>query len=147
MRSVFIDTNVLIYARSHDFPMKAAQARTWLSALTQANEAVISPQVVNEFVAASQRRYRSLPLEEIFERASALLPMCHAPLDAATTINAMSIQSQYGTSWWDALIVASAVRAGCRYIVSEDMQAGMRFGAVTIVNPFESSPDEVLRTH
>jgi predicted nucleic acid-binding protein len=73
--------------------------------------------------------------------------MCHAPLDAPTTINAMSIQSQYGTSWWDALIVASAVRAGCRYIVSEDMQAGMRFGAVTIVNPFESSPDEVLRTH
>jgi len=39
-------------------------------------------------------------------------------------------------SFFDALIVASALEAGARRLLSEDMQAGWRFGALEIVNPF-----------
>jgi predicted nucleic acid-binding protein len=49
MRSVFVDTNVLIYIRSPNLPMKAEQARSWFDVLTEQDEAVISPQVVNPF--------------------------------------------------------------------------------------------------
>jgi predicted nucleic acid-binding protein len=45
-------------------------------------------------------------------------------------------------NFWDALIIAAAEQSGCRWLLSEDFQAGQRFGAVTVVNPFERSPVE-----
>jgi predicted nucleic acid-binding protein len=138
---------VLIYLRVRDLPMKAARAAMWLRALTERNEAVISPQVINEFVAVSLRRFRTAPLDEIHGRARELIPLCHAPLDLSTTVVAMRVQSNHATSWWDALIVSSALAAGCRYVLSEDMQAGMRFGDLTVVNPFETEPQAVFKTN
>ncbi len=147
MRSVFIDTNVLIYLRDQDSPTKAGQAATWLRTLGERNEAVISPQVINEFVAVSLRRFRTIPLQEIHHRAHALIPLCHASLEVSTAILAMRVQTDYGTSWWDALIVSSALAAGCRYVLSEDMQAGMRFGDMVVINPFETAPQAVFNAN
>jgi predicted nucleic acid-binding protein len=45
-------------------------------------------------------------------------------------------------NFWDALIIAAAEQSGCRWLLSEDFQAGQRFGAVTVVDPFERSPVE-----
>ncbi len=45
-------------------------------------------------------------------------------------------------SYWDGLIVAAAERMQCAWLLSEDFQAGQRFGAVTIVNPFLVKPVE-----
>ena len=45
-------------------------------------------------------------------------------------------------SYWDALILASAEQAGCKYLLSEDFQAGRTYGEVTVVNPFQQSPAE-----
>ena len=56
----------------------------------------------------------------------------------------MRVQADYGTSWWDALIVSSALAAGCRYVLSEDLQAGMRFGDMAVMNPFETEPQAVF---
>jgi predicted nucleic acid-binding protein len=143
MRSVFVDTNVLIYARDPAFPTKARQAQTWLSALAAKDEAVLSPQIINEFVAVSLRRFR-VPLQEIHARACDLVSWCHASTDSATTLLAMRVQSEYRTSWWDALVVSSALGAGCRYILSEDMQPGMVFHDLTVVDPFASDPEAIL---
>ncbi len=46
------------------------------------------------------------------------------------------------SSWWDALIVAAAQRVGCRTLLSEDFQAGQKFGDLTVVNPFATAPPE-----
>lgn len=119
----------------------------WLTALAERGEAVISPQVMNEFVAVSLRRFRQATVEEIHASAHALIPLCLAPLDAATCVLAMRIHGDGAVSWWDALIVASASHAGCGFILSEDLQAGMRFGALTVVNPFETEPQAVLDTN
>jgi predicted nucleic acid-binding protein len=43
-------------------------------------------------------------------------------------------------SFWDALILAAAERTRCRWLLSEDFQAGRQFGDVTIVNPFQTEP-------
>jgi predicted nucleic acid-binding protein len=144
MRSVFIDTNVLIYPRDRASPTKAARAARWLTTLGERNEGVISPQVINDFVAVSLRRFRTTPLQEIHDRARQLIPLCHASLDVSTAILAMQIQSDHGTSWWDALIVSSALAAGCRFVLSEDMQAGVRFADMTVINPFETEPQAIL---
>jgi len=45
-------------------------------------------------------------------------------------------------NFWDALIVAAAEQSGCLWLVSEDFQAGQRFGAVTVLNPFQRAPAE-----
>jgi predicted nucleic acid-binding protein len=38
--------------------------------------------------------------------------------------------------FYDALIVAAAVDAGCEVLCSEDLQDGQKFAAVTVENPF-----------
>jgi predicted nucleic acid-binding protein len=147
MRSVFIDTNVLIYPRDKDSPTKAARAAMWIRALSERNEAVISPQVVNEFVAVALRRFRTVPLQDIHGSARELIPLCHAPLDGSTTLLAMRIQSDFRTSWWDALIISSALAAGCRYILTEDLQPGMRFGDMVVIDPFATEPQAVIKNN
>ena len=43
-------------------------------------------------------------------------------------------------SYWDALVLASARRLGCRWLLSEDFQAGRDFDGITVVNPFTDRP-------
>ena len=50
------------------------------------------------------------------------------------------LQDRHSLSWWDALIVSAAQVAGCGYLLSEDLQAGQRFGNVVVVDPFQSVP-------
>jgi len=109
--------------------------------LTARDEAVVSPQVINEYVSVSQRLFRAVPVGDVHARARDLLPLCRAPLVPDTTLLAMTVQTRYAISWWDALIVASALQAGCRYLLSEDMQPGMSFGDLTVINPFVTAPD------
>jgi predicted nucleic acid-binding protein len=60
-------------------------------------------------------------------------------LDLHTAARALA--EDHRLSFYDALIVASAIEAGCDIVYSEDMQHGRKFGSLTIVNPFlESAP-------
>jgi predicted nucleic acid-binding protein len=146
MPNVFIDTNVLIYMSDAGSPTKADRADQWVKALAKANRAIISPQVVNEYVAVSLKRFRSTPRADIYARARTLIPWCRAPLDGATSLSAMSLLDRYALSWWDALIVASAAASGCLHVLSEDMKTHARFGTVTVVDPFTTAPAALLNS-
>ena len=50
-------------------------------------------------------------------------------------------QDQFRLSWWDALVLASAL-AGCRVLLSEDFQHGQQFGEVRVSSPFRTAPKE-----
>ncbi len=54
--------------------------------------------------------------------------------------NAWHIQDQYGLSWWETLIVSTAQVAGCRYLLSEDLQGNQEFGDLRVANPFNTQP-------
>ncbi len=59
------------------------------------------------------------------------------PLEIDTYIEASDIRKRYNFSFWDSLIVASALQAGCRTLYSEDLNHGMIVGKkLHIVNPF-----------
>jgi len=45
-------------------------------------------------------------------------------------------------SYWDALILAAALRSGAAYLLSEDFQADRRYGDIQVLNPFDRSPVE-----
>jgi predicted nucleic acid-binding protein len=61
-------------------------------------------------------------------------------IDSQALRTAWSIEKRFSISFWDALVVASASLTGCAQLLTEDLQPGVRFGDVTVVNPFAVEP-------
>lgn len=129
----FVDSNVWLYAFIEGGDAnKSFQARS----LVQANDITVSTQVINEvcvnllkkvsFAEADVRR-----LVASFYRRYAVVS-----LGQATLIKASRIRGRHSFSFWDSLIVASAILAGVDVLYSEDMQDGFEIENVRIVNPF-----------
>ena len=142
---VFVDTNVLLYRFDDVQPEKRHAAEAWFAALWGSGTGRISWQVVFEFYANAGRK--AGVRVQIARQAVAQLALWNPePPTHAAIQRAWHWCDQAQTNFWDALIVAAAEQAGCRYLLSEDFQAGRRFGAVTVVNPFEHSPGEFLHS-
>lgn len=138
---IFVDTNVLVYARDASEVEKGARARAWMRTLWQQRTGRLSMQVLSEFyVTVTQKLTPGLPRQTARSEIEDFLSWRPLPVDAATLKTAWSFQDRYSLSWWDALIVASAQLAECRYLLSEDMQEGQVYGDVRVVNPFEHAP-------
>lgn len=145
MPSVFVDTNVIIYARDLNAPQKMAAAQAWLRALAPSRSMTISRQVINEayFNLAYRPRLKLAPgVARDFVRA--LEPFVRAPSNGQTLTDAWTIEDRYGLRFWDALLIASANAAGCGYFLSEDLNDGRVYGAVQAINPFRHAPEDVL---
>ncbi|HYQ91954.1 MAG TPA: PIN domain-containing protein, partial [Candidatus Competibacteraceae bacterium] len=85
---------------------------------------------------------RQLPSSMTAENAQRFLEQVLAPLwqivpSPALYRHGLDIQTRYGFSFYDALIVASALEAGCTCLYSEDMQHGQYLEGLTIENPFK----------
>lgn len=130
----FADTNVLIYAAvGQSDPIKAAQANQALRA-TQ----VISAQVLNEFVNVTRNKLR-LPWNEV-EGTLEAIRQAHfevLPVTYEIHVAARELSRHHNLRIYDACIVAAAIEAECDTLWSEDLQAGRRFGSLTVRNPFE----------
>ncbi|HEU5451456.1 MAG TPA: hypothetical protein VFU76_05695, partial [Terriglobales bacterium] len=59
-----------------------------------------------------------------------------ASISASILQRAWDVEDEYRLSFWDALIVAAAKASSCRYLLTEDLQAGQDFAGVVVVNPF-----------
>jgi predicted nucleic acid-binding protein len=62
------------------------------------------------------------------------------PLDDVVVESAWTVEDRFGLSWWDSLIVAAAQVAGCRFLLSEDLQHEQELDGITILNPFTAAP-------
>ncbi len=128
--SAFIDTNVLIYAQGTG--AKSDTARQVILA-----GGVISVQVANEFAAVLRRKFRldwGVIADALADVRAALGPV--RPLNVETHLNAVDLARSHDFNFYDALIVASALAAGCDTLLTEDLQAGRRIDGLTVVNPF-----------
>ncbi len=130
----FLDTNVLLYLLSAD-TRKADRAE---EAVAQGG--VVSVQVLNEFASVATRKL-GMSVAEVREALAAVRSLCAVvPIDERTHDVGLEIVERHGMPVYDAMIVASARLAGCRTVLSEDMQDGMRFeGALRVRNPFASA--------
>jgi predicted nucleic acid-binding protein len=61
-------------------------------------------------------------------------------IDQATVETAWAVESRYGFSYWDALVIASAQQQGCDYLVCESLQHGQQIDSVQVLNPFVIGP-------
>jgi predicted nucleic acid-binding protein len=128
--SAFFDTNILIYAQQDG--EKAERSRVLLS-----NGGKLSVQVLNEFVAVARRK-QNKDWSEIAEAIADVLVLADQPLALSFDLHiaARALAETTQLSFYDALIVASAIEAGCSTLYSEDMQHGRTIGNLTIRNPF-----------
>ncbi len=144
---LFIDTNILIYALDPAEPAKRAASADLLRRTIANHTLVLSPQNLNECYRVLSRRRRLVDEAAARTYLTYLMPWCIAPLDAQTTLKAWAVQDEAGLAWWDALLVASALMAGCRLFVSEDMQDGRVISGMRIANPFGAEFSKRVAAH
>jgi predicted nucleic acid-binding protein len=130
----FLDSNVLIYAALQP------DARSDAARALLAQRGTISVQVLNEFANVAHRKlHRSWA--EIAQALAAIRVLCQPPLPITVAMHeaALGIAARTGYQFYDALIIGSALDAGCTTLFSEDLQDGQVIGGrLTIRNPFAS---------
>jgi predicted nucleic acid-binding protein len=131
MSKAFFDTNVLLYLLSED-EAKADRAEALM-----ADGGVISVQVLNEFASVAIRKLR-MTYPEVRDVLAPLRELCAVePLTSQIHDLGLTVAERFGFSFYDALIAASALSAGCDTLYSEDFQDGQRIDeGLVIRNPF-----------
>ncbi len=139
----FVDTNVLVYCRDTSEANKQARALVWMAALWERLTGRLSFQVLQEFYVTV-----TVKLSPGFDQAHAevrdLLTWNPITVDGQLLEEAWRLQDRFQLPWWDSLIVAAALIADCRYLLSEDFQEGMEFGNLKVVNPFLNRPEDFM---
>jgi predicted nucleic acid-binding protein len=127
----FFDTNVLFYLLSAD-DARADRAEEELG-----QGGTLSVQVLNEFASVASRKL-GMSFAEIRETLAAVRALCKiVPISEETHDVGLQLAERYGLAVYDAMIVAAALLAGCKTILSEDMQGGQILeGRLQIRNPF-----------
>ena len=133
----FVDTNVLVYTYDLTAAVKQARAEALLSELWHSGQGCLSIQVLQEFFAVTTRKIRQiLPPDKAAAVVSDMAQWrVHSPV-AADVLAVIELAERHRISYWDASIIVSAQRLGCRTLWSEDLQDGGVYGDVVVRNPF-----------
>ncbi len=133
----FVDTNVLVYLFDRDEPTKQAVARGLLERVTSGMDLVISTQVLQEFYVTVTRKLR-LPLapQEAYEAVARFSSFSTVHIDPTLVLDAIRMSQQHQVSLWDALVIESALTAGCDRLLTEDLHHGWEIRSLQVENPF-----------
>ena len=141
----FVDTNILVYARDNSEPEKQSGAEQWLGFLWARELGRISAQVMNEYyVTVTQKLKPGLAKEQARADLRALAVWQPLEISAVLIESSWDIQDRYGYSWWDTLVISSALFLDCAYLLSEDMKHEQTIGNLTIINPFLIDCDALI---
>jgi predicted nucleic acid-binding protein len=133
---VFVDTNILVYAHDLSAQDRHAKAATIVENLWETETGVISTQVLQEFYVTVTRKIKNpLTPNEAREIIRNYLAWPVQINDTETTIRASEIEEKNSLSFWDALIVAAALRLQAKKIITEDLNHGQIIEGVLIENP------------
>lgn len=127
----FLDTNVLIYAFVDNSP------RHQVAKSVLAVGGVISAQVANEFVDVARRKLR-WDWDDVAEMLAEIRVLLGAPVAVTDETHraGFDIARRYGFRIYDGLIIAAARQAGCKVVLTEDLQHGQTIDGVLVRNPF-----------
>lgn len=138
-----LDTNILAYAEGVNGAAMKDVAVSIVDRL-HVDRTFLPVQVLGELFNLLVRKARFSP-----QRArSSLLTwqdtFASIPTSEAVMLAAVDLGTQHHFRIWDAVVLSAAVSAGCRVLLSEDMQDGFTWSGVTVVNPFSKNPHELL---
>jgi predicted nucleic acid-binding protein len=135
----FLDTNIFIYSFDHAQPEKKERSQALISEALQTGAGLISTQVIQEFFSVALGKF-VVPLKpedcKLYLQ-TVLAPICRVFPDEALYESALDVFKETGYSFYDALILAGALRGGAAILFSEDLSSGHQIGGVKVVNPFE----------
>lgn len=134
----FLDTNVLVYMFDETDAGKRRQAEALVNESLASGTGCVSFQVVQEALHVLIRRLGFVPEDARRTLEQVLLPLWQVNPSAALYQEAITLRGRYGFSFYDSLIVAAALEAGCTRLYSEDLQHGQQIQRLTILNPFAS---------
>jgi len=138
-KRIFIDTNIWIYAFLEQDFEKRNKIVNFLEDLYRNREIFVSVQVINEFHYVCLRKFQ-LEEKEIFEMVNGIKDIsniCEISFDTYNT--AYDLRTKNKLSFWDSLIVASALENGCSILYSEDMKHNQMIeNKLRLINPIKS---------
>jgi predicted nucleic acid-binding protein len=135
MTKFSLDTNVLVYAADRAAGEHHERALQILDMAVR-RKCVLTLQVLAEFFYVTTRKRMVARAEAAAQLRdwTTAFPTISADSTALWTALEFVVDGRFG--WWDALLLVTAERHGCEIVLSEDMQDGARFRALTILDPF-----------
>lgn len=132
----FVDTKLWAHRLDRREPAKSRRVGTWLKELAREHEIVVSTQVLIELRAVVTGKLKpALSPKEAGIALAALSAFEVVATDSNLVLDAHELAVTEQLSWFDALIVESAIRSRCDVLYSEDLADGRQFGALTVRNP------------
>ena len=132
----FFDTNILVYLFDAGAPAKQRRAREILTQHTLAGETLVSTQSMQEFYVVVTRKLATpLDPDAAYQAVRELAVMPSVRVDIPLILSAIQLSRSKRLSFWDGLIVQSALEGGASILYSEDMQDGQVFETLRIKNP------------
>lgn len=135
---IFIDSNIWIYFfLESTSPAEKEKYRKAVALISRLDSIFISTQVLNETANVLHRRYK-FSLKSIEVCVKKILSICEvAILNEQNTLHALTLMRTYSFSFYDALIVSTAIGSSCRFIYSEDLHHNLNVeNYLLIQNPF-----------
>ena len=134
---VFVDTNILVYAYDSSAGDKHKMAVELMRRLWASGDGIISSQVLQEFfVCVTRKIVKPLDVCTAKEIVKDLLKWKTVIVNGEILLEAIDILSVHKSSFWDSMIIASAIEGGARTILSEDLSNNQLIKGITIKNPF-----------
>ena len=134
---LFIDTNILVYAYDRSAGQKHILAVKIMEQCWEQGNGRLSLQVLQEFYVSVTRKIAK-PLDPQTARqivADMAHWRLHAP-ESSNLLQAIDFQQEFRLSFWNAMILQSAVHLGCEQLLTEDLSHGQKYGEVQVINPF-----------
>jgi predicted nucleic acid-binding protein len=141
---ISFDTNILVYATAAVPDAKALRARDLITRAMRAGWTILLLQTLAEFANVAIRK-AGIPIEDIrrtIDAWRAVLPIQAA--DDGDLAAALEAVRAHRLPLWDAMLWASAQRAGVRCLLTEDLQDGFVLQSVRFVNPFKRANDRLI---
>ena len=132
----FVDTNILVYAHDRSAGLKHQRARVLIEQLWHSGQGVLSTQVLQELCVSLRRKSNRAPSsDEMIRLIQDYLSWEVVVNGSDSVVEALQIEARYKVSFWDALILHAAEKAGAAVLYSEDLAADQSYGSTRVVNP------------
>ncbi|WP_442581583.1 PIN domain-containing protein [Mesorhizobium sp. ASY16-5R] len=140
---VGLDTNILVYAEGINDRERHQQALQLIERLSP-DDTFVPVHVLGELYNVLTRRggYSKPYARQRIERWTEAFSVVDTTADGFTT--AADLATDHNLTIWDSVVVCSAARAGCRLLLSEDLQDGFNWGGMTVVNPFATATHPLM---
>lgn len=131
----FLDSNILVYSDDHDQPDKQAKALDLLEEARLSGKGVLSTQVLQEYFVSVTKKLR-VPAPVAREKVEIFSHFAVVLIGVEDVLAAIDYHRLHRFSFWDSLVIRSALSSGCTLLYTEDIQHGRRIDGLEIVNPF-----------